>query len=178
MFTDICTSVINLTFTISLVFVVKPLGTCRGWGSSRPVAFLSTPPENPACGTPRRFFFWGGGSSSAVPHGVSGAGAFFLFDRGVVSPAGAEGGQLEGTGYGGRRRRLWTRVGTFSRITSAAAPAGGTLCSSGGPLPAVRLGWRLAADKNCALNVKVKKFNEARVNGGCNYWHSKQVNLF
>ncbi|CAB1443269.1 unnamed protein product, partial [Pleuronectes platessa] len=78
-------------------------------------------------------FFWGVRSSSAVPHGVSGAGAFFLLDRGVVSPAGAEGGPLEGTGYGGRRRRLWTRVGPFSRITSATAPAGGTLRSRGAP---------------------------------------------
>ncbi|CAB1443051.1 unnamed protein product [Pleuronectes platessa] len=91
-------------------------------------------------------FFGGGRSSSAVPHGFSGAGAFFLLDRGVVSPTGAEGGPLERTGYGGRRRRLWTRVGTFSRITSATAPAGGTLRSRGGPFPAVRLGWRLAAD--------------------------------
>ncbi|CAB1446941.1 unnamed protein product [Pleuronectes platessa] len=84
-------------------------------------------------------FFWGGRSSSAVPHGVSGVGAFFLLDRGVVSPAGAVGGPLEGTGYGGRRRRLWTRVGTFSRITSATAPAGGTLRSRGGPP------WRCAS---------------------------------
>ncbi|CAB1427755.1 unnamed protein product [Pleuronectes platessa] len=27
------------------IFVVKPLGTCRGWGSSRSVALLSAPPE-------------------------------------------------------------------------------------------------------------------------------------
>ncbi|CAB1456769.1 unnamed protein product [Pleuronectes platessa] len=85
------------------------------------------------------FFLGGGRSSSAVLHGVSGAGAFFLLDRGVVSPAGAEGGPLEGTGYGGRRRRFWTRVGTFSRITSATAPARGTLRSRGGPP------WRCAS---------------------------------
>ncbi|CAB1429931.1 unnamed protein product [Pleuronectes platessa] len=27
------------------IFVVKPLGTCRGWGSSHSVAHLSAPPE-------------------------------------------------------------------------------------------------------------------------------------
>ncbi|CAB1455508.1 unnamed protein product [Pleuronectes platessa] len=57
------------------IFVVKPLGTCRGWGSSRSVA-LPHP---------------------VAPHGVAGAGAFFLLDRGAVSIAGAEG--REGTGY-------------------------------------------------------------------------------
>ncbi|CAB1416102.1 unnamed protein product [Pleuronectes platessa] len=59
-------------------------------------------------------------------------------DRGAVSVAGAEGGPLEGTGYGGRRQRLWTRVGPFSRITSATAPARGILRSRGGPLPAMK----------------------------------------
>ncbi|CAB1434783.1 unnamed protein product [Pleuronectes platessa] len=68
-----------------------------------------------------------GGPNPVAPNGVAGAGAFFLLDRGAVSIAGAEGGPLEGTGYGGRRRRLWTRVGPFSRITSATATAGGTL---------------------------------------------------
>ncbi|CAB1435279.1 unnamed protein product [Pleuronectes platessa] len=72
-----------------------------------------------------------GGPNLVAPNGVAGAGAFFLLDRGAVSITGAEG--------------LWTRVGPFSRITSATANAGGT------PLfawrhPAVRLGWRLAAD--------------------------------
>ncbi|CAB1424238.1 unnamed protein product, partial [Pleuronectes platessa] len=75
--------------------------------------------------------------TSAAPHGVGGAGAFFLLGRRVVSVTGAEGGPLEGTGYGGRRRRLWTRVGPFSWITSVTAPAGGTLCSHGGPPPTV-----------------------------------------
>ncbi|CAB1438250.1 unnamed protein product [Pleuronectes platessa] len=45
-------------------------------------------------------------------------GAFFLLDHGAVSIGGAEGRPLEGTGYGGRQRRLWTSVGPFSRITS------------------------------------------------------------
>ncbi|CAB1460140.1 unnamed protein product [Pleuronectes platessa] len=56
--------------------------------------------------------------------GVAGARAFFLLDRVAVFISGAE-----GTGYGGRRQRLWTRVRAFSRITSATAPAGGTLHS-------------------------------------------------
>ncbi|CAB1455964.1 unnamed protein product [Pleuronectes platessa] len=93
------------------MFVVKPLGTCRGWGSSRSVALLSAPPEA-QCAAP-------GGPHPVAPHGVAGAGAFFLLDRGAVSIAGTEGGLLEGIGYGGRRRPLWTRVGPFSRITSA-----------------------------------------------------------
>ena len=45
------------------------------------------------------------------------------FSRGGVRRR-AEGGPVEGTGYGGRRRRLWTRAGPFSRISPAAAPAG------------------------------------------------------
>ncbi|CAB1431531.1 unnamed protein product [Pleuronectes platessa] len=73
------------------IFVVKPLGTCRGWGSSRSVALLSTPPEA-QCAAP-------GGPHPVAPHGVAVAGAFFLLDRGAVSIAGAEGGPLEGTGY-------------------------------------------------------------------------------
>ncbi|CAB1448483.1 unnamed protein product [Pleuronectes platessa] len=77
------------------IFVVKPLGTCRGWGSSRSVALLSAPPEA-QCAAP-------GGPHPVAPHGVTGAGAFFLLYRGAVSIAGA--------GH-----------------------------------PAVRLGWRLAAD--------------------------------
>ncbi|CAB1459059.1 unnamed protein product [Pleuronectes platessa] len=54
------------------IFVVKPLGTCRGWGSSRSVALLSAPPEA-QCAAP-------GGPHRVAPHS-----------------AGAEGG--EGTGY-------------------------------------------------------------------------------
>ena len=97
-----------------------------------------------------------------APHGVAGAGAFSpvpLWGHGAVSVAGAEGGPLEGTGYGGRRRRLWTRVGPFSRITSATAPAGGTLRSRGGPPPAVRLGWRLAADLELVRTRGIRLFN-------------------
>ncbi|CAB1440700.1 unnamed protein product [Pleuronectes platessa] len=60
------------------IFVVKPLGTCRGWGSSRSVALLSAPPEA-QCAAP-------GGPHPVPPNGVAGA-------------AGAEGGPLEGTGY-------------------------------------------------------------------------------
>ncbi|CAB1455814.1 unnamed protein product [Pleuronectes platessa] len=73
------------------MFVVKPLGTCRSWGSSRSVALLSAPPEA-QCAAP-------GGPHPVAPHGVTGAGAFFLLDRGAVSIAGAAGGPLEGTGY-------------------------------------------------------------------------------
>ncbi|CAB1453560.1 unnamed protein product [Pleuronectes platessa] len=101
------------------IFVVKPLGTCLGWGSSRSVALLSAPPEA-QCAAP-------GGPHPVAPNGVTGGGAFFLLDRGAVSIAGAEGGLLEGTGVRGQRRPLWTRVGPFSRITSATATAGGTL---------------------------------------------------
>ncbi|CAB1460965.1 unnamed protein product [Pleuronectes platessa] len=74
------------------IFVVKPLGTCRGWGSSRSVALLSAA-RGSVCGTGR--------SSSGGANGVAGAGAFFLLDRGAVSIAGVEGGPLEGTGYAG-----------------------------------------------------------------------------
>ncbi|CAB1460127.1 unnamed protein product [Pleuronectes platessa] len=50
------------------MFVVKPMSTCRGWGSSRSVALLSTPPEA-QCAAP-------GGPHPVAPHGVTGAGAF------------------------------------------------------------------------------------------------------
>ncbi|CAB1441774.1 unnamed protein product [Pleuronectes platessa] len=72
------------------IFLVKPLGTCRGWESSRSVALLSAPPEA-QCAAP-------GGPHPVAPNGA-GAGAFFLLYRGAVSIAGAEGGPLEGTGY-------------------------------------------------------------------------------
>ncbi|CAB1434589.1 unnamed protein product [Pleuronectes platessa] len=67
------------------IFVVKPLGTCRGWGSSCSVALLSAPPEA-QCAAP-------GGPHPVAPHG-----------------AGAEGGPLEGTGYavrGGHSGRVF-----------------------------------------------------------------------
>ncbi|CAB1420139.1 unnamed protein product [Pleuronectes platessa] len=66
------------------IFVVKPLGTCRGWWSSRSVALLSAPPEA-QCAAP-------GGPHPVGPHGVTGGGAFFLLYRGAVSIAGAAGG--------------------------------------------------------------------------------------
>ncbi|CAB1422921.1 unnamed protein product [Pleuronectes platessa] len=72
------------------IFVVKPLGTCRGWGSSPSVALLSAPPE--ALGAAS------GGPHPVAPHGVTGGGAFFLLYRGAVSIASAEGGPLEGPG--------------------------------------------------------------------------------
>ncbi|CAB1430516.1 unnamed protein product [Pleuronectes platessa] len=96
------------------IFVVKPLGRCRRWGSSRSVALLSTLPEA-QCAAP-------GGPHPMAPHGVTGAGAFFLLVHRAVSFAGAEGGPLEGTGYavsGGHSEVI--RV--FSRITSATATA-------------------------------------------------------
>ncbi|CAB1418011.1 unnamed protein product [Pleuronectes platessa] len=46
------------------IFVVKPLGTCRGWGSSRSVALLSAPPEA-QCAAP-------GGPHPVAPHGAGG----------------------------------------------------------------------------------------------------------
>ncbi|CAB1450656.1 unnamed protein product [Pleuronectes platessa] len=68
------------------IFVVKPLGTCRGCPS---VALLSAPPEA-QCAAP-------GGPHPVAPHGITAGGALFLLYRGAVSIAGAEGGQ--GTGY-------------------------------------------------------------------------------
>ncbi|CAB1445630.1 unnamed protein product [Pleuronectes platessa] len=75
--------------TIS-VFVVNPLGTSCGWGSSRPVALLTTPPE--ARCAARLDVFLGGEVL------IRGAGAFLLVCRGAVSVGAAEGGdRLEGT---------------------------------------------------------------------------------
>ncbi|CAB1433127.1 unnamed protein product [Pleuronectes platessa] len=100
------------------IFVVKPLGTCRGWGSSRSVALLSAPPEA-QCAAP-------GGPHPVAPHGVAGAGAFFLLDRGAAATLYACRALLaDHLSYGDR----W----------------GNPLFARGGH-PAVRLGWRLAAD--------------------------------
>ncbi|CAB1460540.1 unnamed protein product [Pleuronectes platessa] len=67
------------------IFVVKPLGTCRGWGSSRSVALLSAPPEA-QCAAP-------GGPHPVAPQG-----------------AGAEGG--EGTSSGSVWDGFWVRTRT------------------------------------------------------------------
>ncbi|CAB1440491.1 unnamed protein product [Pleuronectes platessa] len=56
-------------------------------------ALLSTPPETRRAAR-LYVFFGGGGPLLAVPHGVSGGGAFFLLDRGAVSVAGAEGDRV------------------------------------------------------------------------------------
>ena len=57
-------------------------------------------------------------------------------------------------GSGGGRRRLWTCVGPFSRISSAtvtvAAPPG---------VAAVRLGWHLAADLELVRTRGIRLFN-------------------
>ncbi|CAB1455550.1 unnamed protein product [Pleuronectes platessa] len=113
--------------TIS-IFVVNPLGTSCGWGSSRPVALLSTPPE--ARCAARLDVFLGGEVL------IRGAGAFLLVCRGAVSIGAAEGGdRLEGTGYGGRRQRLWTRVGPV-RSPQLQRPLGEPSVRARGP-PAV-----------------------------------------
>ncbi|CAB1445548.1 unnamed protein product [Pleuronectes platessa] len=97
------------------IFVVKPLGTCRSWGSSRSVALLPeaqcAAPGGPNPVAPRRR--WWGGFLSLVPRG------------GVHRRRGRR--AVGGDRVRGQRRPLWTRVGPFSRITSATATAGGTL---------------------------------------------------
>ncbi|CAB1437188.1 unnamed protein product [Pleuronectes platessa] len=103
------------------IFVVKPLGTCRGWGSSRSVALLSALPEA-QCAAP-------GGPHPVAPHG-----------------AGAEGGPLEGTGYavsGGHSGRV---SGPSRGSPQLRRPLGEPSVRAGGGHPALRLGWRLAAD--------------------------------
>ncbi|CAB1433782.1 unnamed protein product [Pleuronectes platessa] len=108
------------------IFVVKPLGTCRGWGSSRSVALLSAPPEA-QCAAP-------GGPHPVPPHSVTGAGAFFLLYRGAVSITGAEGGPLEGTGYavsGGHSGRV---SGPSRGSPQLWRPLGEPSVRAGGPL--------------------------------------------
>ncbi|CAB1451802.1 unnamed protein product [Pleuronectes platessa] len=125
------------------IFVVKPLGTCRGWGSSRSVALRAA--GGSVCGTGR--------SSS----GVTGGGGFLsLVPRGGVHRRRGR-RAVGGDRVRGQRRPLWTRVGPFSRITSATATAGGTLCSRAHP--AVRLGWRLVADLELVRTRGIRLFN-------------------
>ncbi|CAB1441972.1 unnamed protein product [Pleuronectes platessa] len=114
------------------IFVVKSLGTCRSWGSSRSVALLPAPPEA-QCAAP------GGPHPSATDSekhtdGVAGAGAFFLFDRGAVSIAGTEGGPLEGTGYA-------VSGGHSGRVSGPSRGSPQLRRPLGEPS-----GWRLAAD--------------------------------
>ncbi|CAB1420901.1 unnamed protein product [Pleuronectes platessa] len=72
---------------------IKPLGTCRGWGSSGTVGLLSTPTDARRAARLNVFFGGRGRSSSAPPHGIA-------VGRGAVSLAGVEGGDLlEGTGW-------------------------------------------------------------------------------
>ncbi|CAB1451223.1 unnamed protein product [Pleuronectes platessa] len=103
------------------IFVVKPLGTCRGWGSSRSVALLSAPPEA-QCAAP-------GGPHPVAPHGVTGGRAFFLLYRGAVSIAGGSPSPARWRGPGTRSAAATLdacRALPFSP-TSATATAGGTL---------------------------------------------------
>ncbi|CAB1456617.1 unnamed protein product [Pleuronectes platessa] len=114
---------------LTTFFSNDPLGTSCGWGSSRPVALLTTPPE--ARCAARLDVFLGGEVL------IRGAGAFLLVCRGAVSVGAAEGGdRLEGTGYGGRRQRLWTRVGPV-RSPQLQRPLGEPSVRAGGGPPAV-----------------------------------------
>ncbi|CAB1446187.1 unnamed protein product [Pleuronectes platessa] len=103
------------------IFVVKPLGTCRGWGSSPSVALLSAPPEA-QCAAP-------GGPHPVAPHGVTGGGGLsFSWTAGRCPSAARK--AMEGTGY---------------------AVSGGHSGRVSGPSPQLRRpgepsGWRLAAD--------------------------------
>ncbi|CAB1427385.1 unnamed protein product [Pleuronectes platessa] len=121
------------------IFVVKPLGTCRGWGSSRSVALLSAPPEA-QCAAP-------GGPHPVAPHGVTGAGAFFLLYRRAVSIAGAEGGPLEGTGYA-------VSGGHSGRVSGPSRGSPQLRRPLGEPS-----GWRLAADLELVRTRGIRLFN-------------------
>ncbi|CAB1432935.1 unnamed protein product [Pleuronectes platessa] len=112
-----------------------------GWGSSRSVALLSAPPEAQCAAL--------GGPHPVAPHGVAVAGAFFLLDRGAVSIAGAEGGPLEGRWRGPGTRSAAATLDACRALLadhlSYGDRWGNPLFKRGGH-PAVRLGWRLAAD--------------------------------
>ncbi|CAB1442155.1 unnamed protein product [Pleuronectes platessa] len=73
------------------IFVVKPLGTCRGWGSSRSVALLPAPPEA-QCAAP-------GGPHPVAPHGVTGAGPFFSWTAGRCPSPARKAGRWRGPGH-------------------------------------------------------------------------------
>ncbi|CAB1431709.1 unnamed protein product [Pleuronectes platessa] len=72
------------------MFVVKPLGTCRGWGSSRSVALLSAPPEA-QCAAP-------GGPHPVAPHGVTGGGLSFSWTAGRCPSPARKAGRWRGPG--------------------------------------------------------------------------------
>ncbi|CAB1456550.1 unnamed protein product [Pleuronectes platessa] len=72
------------------IFVVKPLGTCRSWGSSPSVALLSAPPEA-QCASP-------GGPHPVAPHGVAGAGLSFSLTAGRCPSPVRKAGRWRGPG--------------------------------------------------------------------------------
>ncbi|CAB1456765.1 unnamed protein product [Pleuronectes platessa] len=80
------------------IFVVKPLGTCRGWGASRSVALLSAPPEAHVRGTRE------GPQSRWHLTALLVGGFLSLGPRGGVHRRRGPGGPLEGMGTRFQRR--------------------------------------------------------------------------
>ncbi|CAB1419669.1 unnamed protein product [Pleuronectes platessa] len=97
--------------------------TCTAGGAVAPSP--SSPRPEAQCAAP-------GGPNPVAPNGVAGAGAFFLLDRGAVSIAGAEGGPLEGTGFGS---------GDSGHVSGPSCGSPQLRRPLGEPS-----GWRLAAD--------------------------------
>ncbi|CAB1430514.1 unnamed protein product [Pleuronectes platessa] len=113
------------------IFVVKPLGKCRGWGSSRPIALLSTSPE--ARCAARLVVFRPRCLTASLVRGLS-----FSWTAGRCPLPVRNAGHWRGPG-------MAVGGGVCGRVSG---PSRGSpqIRSRWGPPPAVRLGWRLAAD--------------------------------
>ena len=120
------------------------LGSRRGWRSGRLGA--SRVPAVRA-GTVGRV----SGGASFGPSGPRG------LPLGLGLPPG-ERGHARGAGAGGRRR-LWTRAGPYSRISSATVLATGPSPPGEGAALAGCLGWRLAADLELVRTRGIRLFN-------------------
>ncbi|CAB1432179.1 unnamed protein product [Pleuronectes platessa] len=122
-------------------FVVKPLGTCRGWGSSRPPLRAA---GGSVCGTPQVFFGGGPHPRRLTASLVCGLSLSWTMGRCPLAVRKVGSWRRPGTVVGGGDSG---RVSIPSRgSTQLRRPLGEPSVREGGPPSAVRLGWSLAPD--------------------------------
>ena len=162
------------------------LGSCRGWGSSRPVALLSPPPEarvSPASFLAAASLGFGGSSRSGpsfsgcrssgalaasggpVCRGRRGSWLSSLLPSGVRSAGAASGAREDG---GPVRRGTGTAVLAAATLDARRALLAdlpsygarrGVPVRAGASSLAGRLGWRLAADLELVRTRGIRLFN-------------------
>ncbi|CAB1420112.1 unnamed protein product [Pleuronectes platessa] len=115
------------------------MGTCRGWGSSRSVALLSAPPEA-QCAAPEVLIRWH--LTASLVRGLS-----FSWTTGRCPLPARKAGRWRGLGTRSAAATLDACRALLADPLSYGNCLGNPLFTrGGGHPPAVRLGWRLAAD--------------------------------